>query len=185
MFASIFTAIAINPLLGLIVLVAFIFLAWNLTLHWQIWQTQKKIKSIFKGSKAADLEGIIFEQIKRQRQTEKDLKELDSFCHYLEKMSTRSLQKIGVVRFNPFSDTGGDQSFAIACLDAENNGFTLTSLFTREGTRVYAKPIEDSDSTYPLTEEEKEAIDIAEMKGDIGKIKNKKPKSKAVIKKKK
>jgi len=182
MFASILGAFTINPVIGLIVLIALVFLAWNLTLHWQIWQTQKKIKTIFKGSKAADLEGIIFEQIKRLRQTEKDLKELDSFCRYLEKMSIRGLQKIGVIRFNPFSDTGGDQSFTIACLDAENNGFTLTSLFTREGTRVYAKPIENSDSTYPLTEEEREAIDIAEM---IGKIKNKKPKSKPIVKKKK
>lgn len=177
MLASIFTTIAINPLLGLIILVAFVFLAWNLTLHWQIYQTSKKIKLLFKGTKAVDLEGIIFEQIKRLRQTEKSLEELNSFCQYLEKMSLKGLQKISVVRFNPFSDTGGDQSFAIACLDAENNGFTLTSLFTREGTRIYSKPIENSESTYPLTNEEKEAIELAEAKGTmISKIKQAKTK---------
>jgi len=184
MFASILTAITINPLLALIILVALVFLAWNLTLHWQLHQTSKKIKLLFKGTKVADLEGIIFEQIKRLRQTEKNLEELNNFCQYLEKMSLRSLQKISVIRFNPFNDTGGDQSFAIACLDADNNGFTLTSLFTREGTRIYTKPIEDGQSSYPLTNEEKEAIELAEEKGImISKVK--KAKTKTLAKKKK
>jgi len=184
MLASIFAAIALNPLLGLIILVAFVFLAWNLTLHWQIYQTSKKIKLLFKGTKVADLEGIIFEQIKRLRQTEKSLEELNNFCQYLEKMSLKGLQKISVVRFNPFHDTGGDQSFAIACLDAQNNGFTLTSLFTREGTRIYSKPIENGESTYPLTNEEKEAIELAESRGTIiSKIKQ--AKTKLLTKKKK
>jgi len=177
MLASIFTAIALNPLLGLIILVALVFLAWNLTLYWQIYQTSKKIKLLFKGTKVADLEGIIFEQIKRLRQTEKNLEELSNFCQYLEKMSLKSLQKISVVRFNPFNDTGGDQSFAIACLDAENNGFTLTSLFTREGTRIYSKPIVNGESTYPLANEEKEAIELARERGTmIAKIKQAKTK---------
>lgn len=184
MFASIFTAIALNPLLGLIILVAVVFMAWNLTLHWQVYQTSKRIKMLFKGTKVADLEGIIFEQIKRLRQTEKSLEELNDFCQYLEKMSLKGLQKISVVRFNPFNDTGGDQSFAIACLDAENNGFTLTSLFTREGTRIYSKPIRNSESTYPLTNEEKEAIEMAEEKGTIiSKIKQAKTKILTKIKK--
>lgn len=158
MFASILTAITLNPLLGLIILVALVFLAWNLSLHWQVHQTGKKIKLMFKGTKVADLEGVIFEQIKRLRQTEKNLEELAQFSKYVEKMALNSIQKVGVVRFNPFSDTGGDQSFCIACLDAQNNGFTLTSLFTREGTRIYTKPIANNESKYPLTEEEKRAI---------------------------
>jgi len=158
MFSAISTAITLNPLLGLIILVALVFLAWNLTLHWQVYQ---KIKLMFKGTKVADLEGVIFEQIKRLRQTEKNLEELTQFAKYVEKMAVSSIQKVGVVRFNPFSDTGGDQSFCIACLDAQNNGFTLTSLFTREGTRIYTKPIIANESKYPLTEEEKRAIEEA------------------------
>ena len=158
MFATILTTITLNPLLALIILVAMVFLAWNLTLHWQVYQTGKKIKLMFKGTKVTDLEGVIFEQIKRLRQTEKNLQKLTNFCQQLEKIALNSVQKVGVIRFNPFSDTGGDQSFCIACLDAQNNGFTLTSLFTREGTRIYTKPIINSESKYPLTEEEKEAI---------------------------
>lgn len=158
MFAAIANTINFNPLLALIILVALIFLAWNLTLHWQVHQTGKKIKLMFKGTKVADLEGVIFEQIKRLRQTEKNLEELTKFSQQVERMAQNSIQKVAVVRFNPFSDTGGDQSFSIACLDAQNNGFTISSLFTREGTRIYTKPILDGESKYPLTEEEKQAI---------------------------
>ena len=173
MLASILTTINQNPLLALIILVAVVFLAWNFTLHWQVWQTRKKIQAMFKGTKAADLEGVIFEQIKRLRQTEKNMKELENFCQYLEKMSLASLQQVGLVRFNPFSDTGGDQSFSLACLDAGGNGFTLTSLFTREGARIYTKPIAAGESKYPLTKEEKQAIGEAANNNQINKRKKK------------
>jgi len=123
----------------------------------------------------ADLEGIIFEQIKRLRQTEKNLKNLEDFSRHLETMTLKSVQKIGVIRFNPFRDVGGDQSFCIAFLDAQNNGLTLSSFFTREGTRIYTKPIINSSSEYPLTEEEKKAIKKAIEESDA-KLKIKKPK---------
>ena len=163
-----------NPLPGLIILMVLVFLAWNLTLHWQIYQTRKKIKAMFKGTKIPDLEGVIFEQIKRLRQNEKTLKELEKFCGYLEKMAVKSVQKVGVIRFNPFKDTGGDQSFSIALLDAQDNGLTLSGLFTREGTRIYTKPISQGESKYPLTEEEKEAINMATNKSGIRKTAGKK-----------
>lgn len=150
-----------NLFISLLVIFSLIFLVWNLTLHWQIHETRKKIKLMFKGTKVADLEGVIFEQIKRLRQTEKDLKELNKFAHYLEKMALQSVQKVGVIRFNPFRDVGGDQSFCIAFLNAQNSGFTLSSLFTKEGARIYTKPITNSNSSYPLTQEEKDAIETA------------------------
>jgi hypothetical protein len=76
-------------------------------------------------------------------------------------MALASIQKVGVVRFNPFRDTGGDQSFCICLLDAQDKGLIISSLFTREGAKVFTKPIEAGQSKYPLTEEEKEAIQIA------------------------
>jgi hypothetical protein len=171
--AAFFNIFSDNPLLSLIILVVIVFLAWNITLHWQVWQMRKKIKQLFKGAKATDLEGVIFEQIKRSRYIEKNLQGLEKFTRELEKMALQSIQKISVVRFNPFKDTGGDQSFCVALLDAKNNGFTLSSLFTREGTRIYTKPISDGESIYPLTKEELEAIALA--------IKNNREKSKTQI----
>ena len=82
----------------------------------------------------------------------------------MEKISQKTIQKIGVIRFNPFKETGGDQSFAIALLDADNNGLIISSLFTREGTRVYTKPIESGESKYLLSKEEIEALKKAGLK---------------------
>jgi len=73
-------------------------------------------------------------------------------------MAEISLQKVGVVRFNPFKDMGGDQSFSIALLDSRNNGLVVSSLYSREGNRVYAKPVKGGQSEYQLSEDEKEAI---------------------------
>jgi len=80
----------------------------------------------------------------------------------LKKESKFSLQKIGVVRFNPFRGVGGDQSFSIAILDANNSGVVITSLYTREENRIYGKPIKAGWSEYSLSEEEKKAIEIAQ-----------------------
>lgn len=71
------------------------------------------------------------------------------------------LQKIGVVRFNPYSDTGGNQSFALACLSESNSGLVILSLHGREGTRVYIKGIERGKATSSLSREEKQAIEEA------------------------
>jgi len=72
-----------------------------------------------------------------------------------------SLQHLGVVRYNPFHDTGGDQSFAIALVDGHGSGVVLSSLHARDVTRVYAKPLQKWESTYSLTGEEKQAIALA------------------------
>ena len=79
----------------------------------------------------------------------------------LKELNKKNLQKVGVVRFNPFKEGGGDQSFSIAVLDEANNGFVITSLYINATNRVYAKPIEKGTSSYSLSQEEKEAINKA------------------------
>ena len=73
----------------------------------------------------------------------------------------RSLQHVGVVRFNPYHDTGGDYSFAVALLDGAGNGVLLSGLYHRDRCRVYAKPVRGWASSYTLTDEELEAIEQA------------------------
>jgi len=92
---------------------------------------------------------------------EKELRKLSKDLEKLKKESQFFIRKVGIVRYNPFSQTGGNQSFSIALLDNKNNGFVITSLYTREGNRVYAKPIEDGKSQYFLSQEEKEVIEKA------------------------
>ncbi len=137
---------------------------WNFFLHLHLWQIKKKLKVFFNGKKASDLEGVLFEEIKRLRKSEAEIKRLIKHSKVLEKMASHSIQKIGVVRFNPFKETGGNQSFAIAMLDSQNNGLVISSLYSREGTRIYSKPIEAGQSKYPLSKEEMEALKKAGVK---------------------
>ena len=74
-----------------------------------------------------------------------------------------SIQKVGVVRFNPFKEVGGDQSFCVALLDAFDSGTVITSIYAREGNRVYAKAIQVGKAEYPLSQEERAAIAAAKQ----------------------
>lgn len=88
---------------------------------------------------------------------EKLSEELDA----LKKKSKFSVQKVALIRFNPFREVGGDQSFSVALLDGNNSGVVITSLYSREENRVYGKPVKNGESEYLLSEEEKEAIERA------------------------
>lgn len=138
-----------------------VLLAWNVFLQVRLEKTRKRIKIFFKGRKTKDLEEVIAEQLKRMKKTENDIKELFAWDEKLQKIADISIQKVAVVRFNPFKDVGGDQSFAVALLDKNNNGLVISSLYSREGTRVYTKPIEKGGSSYHLSEEEEQAIQKA------------------------
>lgn len=76
----------------------------------------------------------------------------------LRKESKLHIQKVGIVRYNPFSNVGGDQSFSIALLSQENDGVVITSLYAEQGNRVYGKSIEKGKSQHSLSKEEEEAI---------------------------
>jgi hypothetical protein len=127
-------------------------------------RNNRRLKIFFSGRKAQDLEEILAQQIKRQIKSEKEIKELYKSSRDLWKIALKSIQKVGVVRFNPFKTTGGDQSFAIALLDSSDTGVVISSLYTREGTRVYSKPLDKGKSKYPLSEEEKQAIEKAKSR---------------------
>ena len=79
----------------------------------------------------------------------------------LEAAQRRAFQRVGLVRYNPFEETGGNQSFALALLDAAGDGWVLSSLHARAGTRVYAKAIKAGRADAGLSAEETAAIDQA------------------------
>jgi hypothetical protein len=86
---------------------------------------------------------------------------LDAEYRSLEARSRGSLQHLGIVRFNPFPDTGSDQSFAIALLNDRHNGVVISSLHARSGTRIFAKPVAAGRASHALSDEEAEALRIA------------------------
>jgi hypothetical protein len=105
---------------------------------------------------------IRFRKIFRSRNP-KDFED-EQLIKYLEKVETRlkkGCRGVGIVRFNPFENSGSNQSFSIAFLNEEGDGVVISSLYSREKVNIYAKPIKNSNSEYPLSEEEKEAIKSA------------------------
>jgi hypothetical protein len=149
------------------VLLAFLgFLAilfiWNIVLQMKIGKLTKKNEEFFSGGKTGNLEEMLLHQNKAIKTLDHDIQELFNISNQINTLASRGLMKVGIVRFNPFRDVGGDQSFAIALLNGKDNGLTISSLYSREGTRIYCKNIVDGQSEkYPLTNEEKEAIKIA------------------------
>ena len=87
--------------------------------------------------------------------------ELEQRLQALSWQQRNSLSHTGLVRYNPFDDTGADLSFSLAVLTDEGDGLVLTSLWGRDEVRVYAKPVEHGLSRYPLSSEEKQALDLA------------------------
>lgn len=99
--------------------------------------------------------------MERVRQAVNDVNTVAARTALVERDLQSSLGRVGLVRFNPFEDTGGNQSFALALMDARGTGFVVSSLHTRTGTRVYAKGITDGRAEGALSEEEREALRIA------------------------
>jgi len=117
--------------------------------------------NFFKKKKEPENLKEILAQFKELKENfEKISKELGN----LKKENKFNIQKLGIVRFNPFKEIGGNQSFSIALLDGRDDGIVITSLYTKEGNRVYGKPIKNGKSEYLLSEDEKEAIEYAKRK---------------------
>jgi len=131
---------------------------WNLFLEIRLRREEKRVSFFFKGRKAGDLEEVLLEILKKTRKGEKEIEKILKKLETLDRSALSSIQKVGIVRFNPFKDIGGNQSFSVAFLDQKDDGVVITALHGREGTRVYAKPITNGESSYPLSKEEEEAI---------------------------
>ena len=143
--------------------VVFLLLIWNILLQIGVSRLKKKHVEIFAGNKAKNLEEVILQQTKGLKLLDKDIQELFNISNHINNLALRSIHKVGIVRFNPFKDVGGNQSFAIALLNGKDCGIVISSLYTREGTRVYSKDVKNGISDkYPLTEEEMEAIKMAQ-----------------------
>ena len=113
------------------------------------------------GAKDLDLRSILDKIMTQGEANREGLGELTRELKRLDEEGALHVQKVGLVRFNPFKEIGGDQSFSVALLDEEHNGVIITSYYGRELNRVYAKQIQAGKSEHELSEEEKEAISQA------------------------
>lgn len=101
-----------------------------------------------------DLENYMY----RVERVERQNAEIISYCKNLDDEVAKCIQKVGIVRYSAFKDTGSDLSFAVAMLDENNDGVVFNGIYSREMSNIYAKPVKNGVSEYTLSEEEKEAI---------------------------
>lgn len=142
----------ILPLLALILAVLGI---------WQIRSLRQRLNAVLGSADDRKIEQALLQYHSDVKDVGVKLDRLLKSYRHLSEVASLASQKISVVRFNPFGDTGGDQSFVLAVLDAHDSGYVLTSIHGREGTRVYVKPIDYGKSKYTLSKEEKQALDQA------------------------
>ena len=134
-------------ILGLLVVVLGMFLG----------MTMYRIKQLTRGQ-SGSLESIIKENNRLVKDALATLQKQHLEITQIQEDAMNAIHNIGVVRFNPFKETGGNQSFAVALTDKKNNGVIISSLYARERINVFAKPIENGQSSYTLTDEEKAAL---------------------------
>lgn len=140
----------------LILLVASLIVFINI--NFKLARMNKRYKKLMTGMDGCNIERILMGHIDEVRSGMQKVEALEQDNKRLDLLAKKATQKIGVVRFSAFDDVGSDLSYAVAMLNHQNDGVVLSSLFGREESRCYAKPILNGQSTYTLTEEEKMAI---------------------------
>src|SRR5438552_16614577 len=118
----------------------------------------RRLRRLFGEGEGVGLDELLDRQFRRLDTVAERVDALNRLHHELEGLAQHSIQKVGVVRFNPFADTGGDQSFAVALLDAEGNRVVLSSLHGRSDTRVFAKALPAGRSKHALWDEAHDAL---------------------------
>ncbi len=145
----------------IVIILVFLILAlggWLAFLEYRYRQLANSFRLLMTGRGGADLEATLMDFVSRMDRVEQLTHGMDSRVAGVEVRLPYLVQHVGVVRFNPFSDKGGDQSFVMAILDDHADGAVISALHSRVDVRVYAKPVIGGQSTYTLTAEEKDAI---------------------------
>ena len=153
---------AVQPYLGPVVValtVAVLLLVLlDLVLVRRLAGLRRRLENLTRGSDERSLEAVLEAHIDKVFAVSRELDELAARSAVMEAAGRRAFQRVGLVRYNPYEDTGGNQSFALAMLDAEGDGVLLNSLHTRNGTRIYAKTLNAGRADAALSTEEAEAL---------------------------
>jgi len=121
----------------------------------------RRVGRFMKGSAGASFEGMLNRIVSEEEAIKDFTRTLAERTSVLEEKARQYAGNIGVVRFNAFGDTGGNQSFVTAFLNEKGTGVLISGISGRDRMSVYAKPVEQFSSTYDLSPEEKDAIQKA------------------------
>jgi hypothetical protein len=137
-----------------------IFFIWLIIISVIVFKLRNHYYNLISRTKKDKIDDILDSLLDREKKIEIEIEEIKKEIRDEIADSRLHLQKIGLVRFNPFERVGGEQSFIVAFLDKDNNGITLNFIYTREGIRVYTKRVKEGKGVeYELSEEEKKAIE--------------------------
>lgn len=146
-------AVALGSSVGCIFL-----LLWVAWLSWRLRRLQRLLQRLMPNEAGQPLDELLERLLVKQEENRTYLADLDERLSRLHLLLQGCLQRVGLVRFDAFQDTAGQQSFAVALLDNLGNGVVITSLFGRSESRCYAKPVVKGESSFPLSDEERAAI---------------------------
>jgi hypothetical protein len=156
---------AVQPYLGVIVVVlvvlVVVLVAAVLYLASRLARLRQRLEGLTRGADGRSLEAVLDAHLDKVFAVGHEVDDLAARAAILEADAQRAFRRVGLVRFNPFEDTGGNQSFALALIDANGDGFVISSLHARVGTRVYAKALSSGQSETQLSQEEEEALRLA------------------------
>lgn len=118
-----------------------------------------RLKKVFQGTKAKNLEEVMVELNKQIGGLKENQKIIIEHLEGVDKRLDKSIRKVETIRFNPFIDAGSNQSFAISFLNDEGDGVIISSLYARDRMSIFAKPIENGKSNFELSDEEKVVLE--------------------------
>ena len=147
-----------GAVLIIFILIQTFFLVWLIFLTYEYNTAIKQYKKLKIGEEKSLIDALekIFDKLDELHSKGENL---FSQFNNLKNDSLKHVQRVAVKRFNPFGDTGSDQSFSLALLSEKGDGVVLSSLHGRSGTRVYAKPVRlAKQDSYELSVEEEDVI---------------------------
>lgn len=126
------------------------------------WRMLIHYNKLSQGAGEKGLRSLLEEILKQGEQNKKDIEILRTFCDKIEEEGEFHIQKVGLLRFNPFKDTGGDQSFILSLVDKNDTGVIVSGLYSRSGLRWYAKKVENGKGVeHELSTDERKALSEA------------------------
>jgi len=138
---------------------------WLIIISFLLFKLKRHYNRLTAGTEKKTLSQVLEKILKEIEISEGRINELVKRAENAEKEGLTHIQKVGLLRFNPFEDVGGDQSFILALLNGENDGMVLTSLHGRTGTRWYGKTVKKGEGVeHELSNEEKQALRLAQGK---------------------
>ena len=137
-------------------IILFVFLLVILILYFRVTMHLRKLRESYskfmnKLGNGNDLEQMMRNYIDKVEKTDERNEEIINYCKKIDNEIKGCTQKIGIVRYNAFKDTGSDLSFTLALLDKYNNGVVLNGIYARDSSNIYAKPVENGESKYVLS----------------------------------